>query len=334
MIGMKKHKQIQASERDQIAILLASGTSLRQIAKKLGRAFSSVRDEVVRNSKDGAYQAIRAEVLSRGRNLSCRKINPLKDPKIYSYVFDKLRCGWSPEQIAGRLMKENRGRKIICHETIYRYVYSKEGRKKNLFEYLVRKHRKRRTWYGRATYRRGIPDRVSIHQRSLKIKQKKQFGHWEVDTVEGKGHTGVHTFLERNTRFYQARLMDNVDSESGVRVQLQVFGKLPRQARRSSTFDNGKENYNHTKLKIHLGMKTYFCDPNCAWQKGANEHHNGVLRRYIPKKTDLSTVSQIELDSIVDEINDRPRKCLKWSTPKEKFLTRLSYYQLQSRKEK
>ena len=163
---MKRRKKIQASERDQIALLLASKTGLREISRQLGRAFSSIREEVRRNSRDGIYQAIKAEDLSRERNLACRRTNPLKDPATYSYCIDKLRCGWSPEEISGRSKRDNDGKAVICHETIYRYIYSPEGRRRSLFEYLVRQHRKRRKWYGRLTYRRGIPDRASIDLRA------------------------------------------------------------------------------------------------------------------------------------------------------------------------
>ena len=259
---MKKHNKITAQERDQIAIDLAAGLSLRKIAAKLGRSVSSISDEIKRNSSGSKYQAIKAQELSGKRNRVSRSINPLKNNKVYSYVYDKLRRGWSPEEIAGKLRRNNGGKTIICHETIYRYIYSKEGKA----------HRK-----------------------------------------------GIHTFLERKTRYYQAKLLENIDSEFGVRSQLKVFGSLPPRARLSATFDNGKENYNHTKLRTKLKMKTYFCDPNAAWQKGANEHFNGVLRRYIPKKTDLTTVSQLELDSIVEEINNRPLKCLNYQTPNEAF---------------
>ena len=113
--------------------------------------------------------------------------------------------------------------------------------------------------------------------------------------------------------------MSNLDSEEGLKAQLKVFSSLPKKARRSATFDNGKENYNHQKLRFNLGMKTYFCDPNAPWQKGSNENHNGILRRYIPKKTNLTTVHQDVLDLIVNEINNRPRKCLKYQTPNEAF---------------
>jgi len=323
---MKKYTQITARERDQIAVCLAAALSLRKIATKLKRSVSNISNEVKRNSLHGQYQAIKAQELSQRRNRASRRTNPLKNSRIYSYVCEGLRCGWSPEQIAGRLRKDNGGKTIICHETIYRYVYSKEGRKKNLKEYLTRGYRYRRKWYQRHSYRRGIPDRISLDLRSKKANNRSQFGHWEIDSVEGRKHKkGIHTFLERKTRYYQAKLMDKIDSQFGVKTQLEVFESFPPQACLSATFDNGKENYNHTKLRTKLKMKTYFCDPNAAWQKGANEHFNGVLRRYIPKRTDLTTLSQFELDEIIKEINNRPLKCLRYKTPNEAF-----NYELQS----
>ena len=323
---MKKHKKIQASERDKIAFLLASKISLRGISRTLERSFSSIRDEVKRNSHGGVYTAIKAQELSKKRNDSCRRTNPLKDPETYSYVLEKLKDGWSPEEISGRLKLDNDGVTVICHETIYNHIYSKEGKEKKLTQYLVMGHSKRRQWFGRKGYRRGIQNRVSIKERDDIINQNTEFGHWEVDVVEGKAHLmGIQTFLERKSRFYQAILMENIDSEFGIRAQLNLFKSLPEKARLSATFDNGRENYNHIKLKIFLGMKTFFCDPNCPWQKGSNENHNGVLRRYIPKKTDLTTVTQTELDAIVQEINDRPRKCLGYETPSEAFNRELQY---------
>lgn len=324
---MKKINKLKAWERDQIAVLLASGASRRLIARKLGRSMSSIIDEVNRNSLNGEYQAIKAEELSQKRNNQSRKDNPLKNPDIYSYVYDKLRCGWSPEQIAGRLKRDNNGRSVICHETIYRYVYGPEGKIKQLHEYLVRKHRKRRPWYGRCLYRRGISNRVSIRERPEEVNNRSIFGHWETDVVEGKGHTGgIQSMLERKTRFYNCKLLVNIDSEYGVKAQTEMLADLPVWARLSVTFDNGRENYNHHKLTRDYGIKTYFCDPNCAWQKGSNENHNGILRRYIPKKTDLSTITQFELNSIVEEINNRPRKCLDYETPTEAFKRELKCY--------
>ena len=326
---MKKKSKLTAFERDKIAIGLASKVSLRQIARELERSVSTVSDEVRRNSVGGRYHSTLAHQKSQERNLKSRRLNPLKSPSIYSYVVRKLRSGWSPEQISGRLKKDNKGKTVICHETIYRYIYSKQAKNKHLSEYLARHHYKRRSWHGRHVYRRGIPNRVSIDLRPEVVNQRSVFGHWEADVVEGKAHKGgIVTLLERKTRYYQAKLIPNIDSEYGFKAQKHILVSFPQKARQSVTFDNGKENYNHEKLAKQLNLKTYFCDPRCAWQKGANENHNGILRRYIPKKTDLTTVSQLELDSIVYEINNRPRKCLDYQTSSEAMLEELQYLKL------
>jgi IS30 family transposase len=153
------------------------------------------------------------------------------------------------------------------------------------------------------------------------VNKRKVFGHWEIDAVEGKGHReAIATFLERVSRYYQAVKISNLDAEEAIRAHLSVLGMFPEFARKTATFDNGKENTNHTKLWQYYGILTYFCDPYCSWQKGSNENHNGLLRRYIPKKTDFSLFSQVGLDAMVKEMNDRPRKCLNYSTPKEVFV--------------
>lgn len=317
---MTSKHHISASERDQIGMLLAAGVSQRDIARKLGRSSSSINYEIHHNSRNGEYHPIQANYLSRKRNLASQRKHALKDPGLYDYVYDKLRCGWSPEQIAGRLKKHNHGVTVISYETIYRYIYSPKGKKDNLREYLVRSHKKRFPKHSRKSYRRGIANRVSISFRPKDVNLRRAFGHWEADVVEGRGHSGgIQTLLERKTRYYQARLLPNIDSEYGIRAQKRLLSGLPPRARRSVTFDNGRENYNHEKLRRDLHIKTYFCDPYAAWQKGANENHNGILRRYIPKKTDLSTLPQWELDLIIEEINNKPRKCLKYQTPKEAF---------------
>ena len=327
---MIKRPKITPEERDTIAVLLAAKTSLRSIAKQLGRSVSSISEEVKRNRSNGQYTAITAQQLSARRNTASRRTNPLKSKSAYSYVCDKLRCGWSPEQIAGRLQKENGNKPVICHETIYRYIYSPEGRKRNLCEYLTRHYYRRRKWHSRYLYRRGIANRTSIRLRPKEVEKRKSFGHWEADVVEGKAHQrGIQTLLERKTRFFQAKLLERIDSEYGVRAQHAVLINFPKQARKTVTMDNGKENYNHQKLAQWLGIQTYFCDPYCAWQKGANENHNGVLRRYIPKKADLTDLSQPELDAIIEEINQRPRKCLGYETPEEVFKRELKSLTMQ-----
>lgn len=327
---MIKKAKITAAERDEIAVLLAAKTSMRSIAKVLGRSVSSISEEVKRNSRNGQYTALFAQELSERRNTASRSSNPLKSPAIYAYVCEKLRCGWSPEQIAGRLKRDTKGKQIICHETIYRYIYSREGREKQLSEYLVRQHHRRRKWHTRHLYRRGIANRISIRLRPKEVESRKTFGHWETDVVEGRAHQGgIQTLLERKTRYYQARLLERIDSEFGVAAQRAMLVQFPRHARQTITMDNGKENYNHHKLTRWLGIQTYFCDPYCSWQKGANENHNGVLRRYIPKKADLTNLTQKDLDAIIEEINQRPRKCLGYETPQEAFTRELKLSTMQ-----
>ncbi len=327
---MIKKPKITPEERDEIAVLLASEASLRTIAKTLGRSVSSISEEVKRNSRSGQYTAILAQELSEKRNTTSRRSNPLKSPAVYAYVYAKLRSGWSPEQIAGRLKRDNGNKQVICHETIYRYIYSKEGREKNLTEYLVRHHYRRRKWHSRHLYRRGIANRISIHLRPKEVDSRKTFGHWETDVVEGKAHqSGIQTLLERKTRYYQAKLLERIDSEYGVAAQRDMLVQFPHQARLTVTMDNGKENYNHHKLTRWLGIQTYFCDPYCSWQKGANENHNGVLRRYIPKKAVLTGLTQEDLDAIIEEINQRPRKCLGYETPEEVFTRELKMSTMQ-----
>src|SRR3989339_2175735 len=316
---MKNLKKINALERDKIGVWLAEKMSLRAIARNLGRSVSTISDEVRRNSVGGVYQPNLAQFLSVERNKASRKLNPLKSPFIYAYVVRKLRDGWSPEQIAGRLKKNRKGKTVLCHETIYRYIYSEPGKEKDLSQYLVRSHFRRKRWHSRNLYHRGIANRTSIRLRPEEIETRNTFGHWETDIVEGAKHIGgIQTMLERKTRFFKGQLIPAIDSEYGVWAQKKLLSKYPKGATKSVTMDNGRENYNHDELRA-IGIKTYFCDPYCSWQKGSNENHNGILRRYIPKKTDFTKITQPELNMIPQEINNRPRKCLGYETSFEAF---------------
>jgi transposase, IS30 family len=309
-------KQINFQERQLIELWLKNGKSIREIARQLSRYPSSISTEIKRNGEGDKYHAISAQAKSRKRISQSRSKNSLKKDWIIDYIITHLRYGWSPEQIAGRL-KRKYEKTIICHETIYRYIYTHPEKK--LAQYLVRNHKRRRRKSSNYQPRRGISNRVSIHDRPEEIETRDTFGHWELDTVEGRKHSGgITTALERKTRYYDAQKIENIDSEEGIWSQRRLLNKHPKKATKSATLDNGKENYNHTKLN-QQGIRTYFCDPYCSWQKGANENHNGILRRYIPKKTNFSTFTQLELDAIIHEINNRPRKCLNYETSSEAF---------------
>lgn len=179
----------------------------------------------------------------------------------------------------------------ISPEAIYSFIYSDEYRHRKFWEYLPWKRKTRKKKHGRKVHRGRIPDRVSIHQRPETIETREEFGHWEGDTVEGRGRkNGIHTEVERKSRFVCAVKVDKIDSAYALKAQRRIFLPLPAQARKTVTLDNGKENHLHAKLK-ELEIRTFFCDPYSSWQRGTNEFHNGLIRRYLPKKTYLTGIT-------------------------------------------
>ena len=313
---MQKRKKLTEEERDRIAALHAQRIGVREIGRLLERNHTTISRELKRNRFGESYNAIHAQHRAEERKRDAGERQPLKDKQTYSYVLEKLREGWSPEQIAGRLELEQEKR-IICHETIYRFIYTKALKEDRLWEYLPRKQKHRRKKYGRKSHRLRIPQRVSIHERSPEINNRLVLGHWEGDTVEGKGHRdGIHTEVERVSRFLLAKKVSAITSEATIVVQKEMFTRLPERLRLSTTLDNGKENHLHMQLE-ELKMRTYFADPYSSWQRGTNENTNGLVRRYLPKKTSFTNLTEEELDDIVWEINNRPRKVLQYKKPIE-----------------
>lgn len=327
---MKKVAKLSTEERDLIAIWYVQKISIRQMAKRLKRYPSTILREIRRNSfrdrfnHQEYYVAIHAQSRTDQRKSSAGKRHPLKNPQIYAYVLAKLKQGWSPELIAGRLRKTY-GKTIIGHETIYRFIYDQNNQEKNLWEYLPWKRTKRKKKHGRLVHRGKIPFRVSIHLRQETVNRRLVFGHWEGDSLEGRRiiSDGIHTEVERLSRKVMAKKVGQITSEETIQAQEEMFDGLPSKARKSTTLDNGRENHLHFRLKVKLKMRTYFADPYSSWQRGTNEFHNGLIRRYLPKGTDFSKISQEELDDIVWEINNRPRKVLNYNTPEEVFKTYL-----------
>ncbi len=330
------------------------GRDRSTIGRELKRNSTKVKIDKV---MEQIYEPHHAQFVTEERKLKAFNAKqPLKSKKIYGYVMEHLRAGKSPEQIAGRLkfvLHPDDPSWWICHETIYAFIYKEKtdltrqglisrstlDKKlechnqaitvtdfdRPLYEYLRRKQTKRRKRSGRKVHRSHIPDRVSIHQRPEEINNRSEFGHWEGDTVEGLGHRdGIHTEVERVSRLIRARKVKAIDSKSALDAQQKIFTPLPENGRRSTTLDNGKETHLHFKLRDGLDMDTYHADPYSSWQRGTNEHGNGLLRYYFPKGTDFSKVTDEELQDVVWELNNRPRKILQYKTAQEVFNEQLN----------
>lgn len=226
----KPHSKLTAVKRENIAIWLSQAISKREIGRRLKRTDSTIRDEIRRNRFGDHYVAVHAQAKTARRMVVARVRHPLKNKSVYSYVLKKLRSGWSPEQIAGRLKlkKPKNAHWHIHHETIYRFIYAEENRQKVWWEYLPRKQKKRRKKYGRKVHRCRIPGRVSIHERPAEVESRQVFGHWEGDSIVGKAHkAGIHTEVERKTRFMMAAFVSTLTAEETAQAASQMYDYLP-----------------------------------------------------------------------------------------------------------
>ena len=317
------YKQLSSEERDKIAILYAGGLSLKDIAQVIGRNKGTVSRELNRNRAPiyDVYLSHKADMRAKLRKQQAGKRARLKDPMIEEYVIAKLKIGWSPEQIAGRLSK-NYPHLSISYEAIYQYIYDKETRKKiDLTVYLARVHRKRR-FFGQSHRhtKSHIPNRVSIEQRPKYIDKRVQLGHWEADTaVSRQSKKALAISLERSTRMIHISKLSAKTSHNLTRAITNRLNRYPQRLRRTITYDNGSENVGHQKINKMLGTKSYFCNPYHSWEKGSVENSISLIRRFLPKKTDFAIISHYRIRKIENLLNNRPRKCLNFRTPLEIF---------------
>lgn len=257
---MSKHTKLTKIERSLLSEWKKQGLSNIGCGKRLGRDKSTIGRELSRNGfKNKIIGEYIYEPLNANYQATLRKQKawgakqPLKSKKIFSYVMEKLGCGWSPEQIEGRLKYEYPKDTSwhISYETIYQHIYASKNKDKKLYEYLRRKQKRRRKKHGRASQRVRIPDRVSIHDRPKVVARRKQFGHWEGDSIVGRGHkNGLHTEYERISSLTRFERLSRITADEMVKAAEQIFGVLPSYARRTTTLDNGSEHTKHQELKL------------------------------------------------------------------------------------
>lgn len=318
----KKYKQLGQKERDRIYLLKKQGLTNAQIADRLGRDKSTIGRELRRNLhlKFKQYLPDTAQRKADKRKWSNRKQCYLdKQSCLKREVIRRLRQGWSPDLIAGRC--KEKGKSYINQESIYQFIYSLEGRKANLRQYLRRAHRIRRYQKGRKhRLNTRIPNRTDIDKRPKFIEKRRQFGHWEGDNVIYDRHrSALSTSVERKTRKVIITRPRDLTAEEKSRILIKRFKLLPAPARRTMTYDNGKEAAAHEAVTDSIGMKFYFTKTYSSWQRGTNENRNGLVRYYLPRDTKLSELTPRQIQRVEELINNRPVKLLSYKTPNEAF---------------
>ena len=311
-------------EREEISRAIAAGSSMRHIARCLGRSASTVSREVAANGGRVGYRASVAHVASRHRARRPKPVKLVVNVRLRAVVEDKLDEWWSPTQISSWLVEAYPGDEEmrVSHETIYQslFVQGRGALRKELWRCL-RTGRAVRRPQGRGASTKGqIRDMVMISQRPAEVEDRAVPGHWEGDLIMGKNQTAIGTLVERWSRYVMLfPLPDGKDAES-VRIALEATVKrLPTHLWESLTWDQGKEMAQHAQFTVATGVQVYFCDPKSPWQRGSNENTNGLLRQYFPKGTDLSVHTQHDLDAAAHSLNGRPRQTLGWMTPSEKL---------------
>jgi IS30 family transposase len=317
----RNYSQLDLDERIELNCLRDAGCSRREIGRLMGRSHTTICRELERNSlpKSG-YKPARADIMAgvrRDRPCKLQRLSTLRND-----VHDGLAMGWSPDQIAGRLQLEG-SKHTISHETIYRYIYRKDVRGERLYRYLPHAKTKRGLRYFKRR-REPLPQCMNIANRPQAIEDRLQFGHWEGDLIQFRSQRGaVLNVTERSTRFSLLSSLPNKRSADTGQAIVDAMSGLPDQARKSITFDRGGEFRDHPTMKDKLGVDIWYCDPHSPWQRGMIENTNGILRRDMPRKSDISDYTDKDIETIQHLLNSTPRKCLGYRTPEEAFIQKI-----------
>lgn len=316
----KQYKQLMSDERDLIAVHHANGFNISEIAKMLNRNKSTISRELTRNSSKSTktYLSNQAHKRAEKRKKQAAMKEELKCHKIRNFVKNKLKEGWTPEIIAGSLAINPKKIKI-SHESIYLYIYKKRP---DLVQYLPRAHKKRLKRVPKSNKKNNrIPNRISIDQRSEEINNRTEFGHWESDAIVSKqSKVALSVTIERISKLVKIKKIKQNKANLFSKAIIRRMKGLPACSRRSITYDNGSENALHEFINDQLNTDSYFCNPYHSWEKGSVENVNGLIRRFLPKKTDFAKITHKRIKEIEFLLNNRPRKCLGFKTPNQVFL--------------
>jgi IS30 family transposase len=308
--------QLTFEERDRIAQLRFQGLNQQHIAQAIGRCPTTISRELDRNCTGGVYHAAAAQRKAERRRAERPLVRKMDRPAVNESVRAGLAQEWSPEQIASRAKQQqpDRPEQFVSPQTIYTWIDNDENRQH--WKMFLRRRGKRPD-----RRKPAVPsDAARIKNRPQVIEERLRFGDFEGDTVLGPpGTGGLATLVDRKSRFtiivkIQSKNADHVHEKIKQRLK-----ELDEEQRRSITFDNGTEFARCGRLEKHLGMKLYFADPGCPYQRGTNENTNGLIRQYFPKGTDFRHVTHYQVREAEQRLNNRPRKCLGFRTPNEVF---------------
>jgi IS30 family transposase len=319
---MSRH-QLTHTNRIELAALLRHGLSKRAIATAIGVHHSTIYRELARNraANPSGYHvgsAQRRATLERHRaNQAFRKLPA--NQRLVSRIVAKLEAIWSPEQIAGWLKSSGHPLRV-CTQTIYDWIYQYRPELRRYLHCRKGKYRRTRAAKLRLQGRQKLLAKRRIDQRSECIQRRARYGHWEGDTVVGAGQSGyIATFVERKSGYLMAYKMEHPTAAAFAAAAAAGFAGIPDRYRQTLTLDNGSEMSDYEEIEKNTGLKVYFAYPYHSWERGTNENTNGLLRYFFPKKTSFADVTQEQVDRAVRLLNTRPRKRLRYRTPRQMF---------------
>jgi IS30 family transposase len=316
------YTQLTLQKRYHISALLKSGLKQKEIANELGVHPSTISRELKRNKdKIRGYSADFAQIISTNVQMQKKKRFSLTKT-LEKYIRAKLKLDWSPEQIAGR-MKLDTGVSVV-HETIYRYIYANKSNGGKLYTYLRHKNKKYHKRSNEYKARGTLIDRVMIDSRPKIVEKKSRIGDLEIDTVIGKNHVGaLVTVVDRKSKFTLIKNVPSKEARVVTKALIEMIQPI-KAITHTITSDNGKEFAYHKEVAAALDVDFYFANPYHSWERGLNEHTNGLIRQYLPKKSEFIHVSKDEIIMIQNRLNHRPRKVLGYKTPYEVFFSEMS----------
>lgn len=304
--------------RSQIYALKSTGIALRKIGRIVGYDASAISREIKRNTGGRGYRYKQADAMAKERRTKASRTPKKLTPELVSIIEDRLQEDWSPDQIAGRLKEQ--GRTSISHELIYQHIWKDKRTGGTLYKHL-RHHGKKYNKRSSGKAGRGcIPNRVDIDERPAIVEVKSRIGDWEGDTIIGAKHQGaIVSYVDRCSKFTVLKKIDRKTADLVAMATIEQFRQKSLPVR-TITYDNGKEFSDHGEISKALNINCYFAKPYHSWERGLNEHTNGLVRQYLPKSTDFTQVSDQTVQGIAERLNHRPRKSLHYKTPMEVML--------------